>query len=108
MKRFLPILVLSGLCCTVSAQTVTVSSDAAVQSDTQIQRDQARDDGLCLRETGSRLTRHSMRTSRATTRNDRRRDCAIGNGRAYSRDDIERTGAFELDDAIRRLDPRVF
>ena len=54
-------------------------------------------DRNCLKHTGSRLIRADSKG----------RKCAIAAGRAYNRDDIDRTGAIDLKDAIRRLDPAV-
>ena len=54
-------------------------------------------DHNCLKHTGSRLIRADSKG----------RKCANATGRAYNRDDIDRTGAVDLRDAIRRLDPAV-
>lgn len=35
-------------------------------------------------------------------------ECANVPGRAYSKADIDRTGSFRVEDALRRLDPAVF
>ena len=54
-------------------------------------------DRSCLRHTGSRLI--------GRDRGDRR--CATAAGRAYSREDLDRTGSIDLADALRRLDPAI-
>ena len=54
-------------------------------------------DRSCLRHTGSRLI--------GRDRGDRR--CATAAGRAYSREDLDRTGSTDLADALRRLDPAI-
>lgn len=48
----------------------------------------------CLRSTGSRIPPKAG-------------ECLPVSGRAYSRDDIERTGARNTGDALRMLDPRI-
>ncbi|HYM86778.1 MAG TPA: hypothetical protein VET30_08570 [Pseudoxanthomonas sp.] len=54
-------------------------------------------DRNCLRETGSRVIRADRKG----------RKCAIASGRSYDRRDIDQTGATDLKDALRRLDPAV-
>jgi hypothetical protein len=56
----------------------------------------------CLQHTGSRIT--EARNARAD-RSGRR--CAAAFGRVYSRADIDGTGAVDLADALRRLDPAI-
>ncbi|HZH44701.1 MAG TPA: hypothetical protein VEY50_11530 [Lysobacter sp.] len=53
-------------------------------------------DRNCLRYTGSRLV-HRDRDGR----------CAAAAGRVYTRDDIDSTGAVNIGDALRRLDPSI-
>lgn len=55
-------------------------------------------DRNCLKETGSRL---------APRPDNKGRKCVNASGRAYSREDLDRTGAIDLSDALRRLDPAV-
>lgn len=90
----------------VQAQAVA-STAAAVEDDArQIN---------CLRHTGSRiLPRASHRQARTnakpaaeTTGFDRMRDCVPAAGRSYGRADLERTGAIDLAEALRRLDPSI-
>ena len=54
-------------------------------------------DRNCLKYTGSRLIRADSKG----------RKCANATGRSYNREDIDRTGAIDLRDALRRLDPAV-
>ena len=58
-------------------------------------------DSYCLHETGSHLrsTRHA--------KGDKATDCANAIGRAYTREDIERTGSVTTGDALRHLDPSI-
>ena len=54
-------------------------------------------DRNCLRHTGSRLL--------SADGNGRR--CAMGNGRAFTREDLERTGGMDLGSALRSLHPGI-
>lgn len=81
-----------------------LASDSAPAPDTAAEQQQppgklrVKDDLTdrnCLQSTGSRLIR--------ADRNGRK--CAIAPGRAYDRSDLDRTGAGDLADALRRLDP---
>ena len=58
-------------------------------------------DSFCLRQTGSHL--HAI-TKR---RNESAVECANAPGRAYTQEDIQRTGATNTRDALRRLDPSI-
>jgi len=58
-------------------------------------------DAFCLRETGSHLR---------AIRNDHSEhavECVAAPGHAYTREDIERTGAITTSEALRQLDPSV-
>lgn len=52
----------------------------------------------CLRHTGTRVSTRARRNSE---------ECISANGRVYSREDINSTGAVELSDALRKLDPSI-
>ncbi len=54
-------------------------------------------DRNCLKETGSRVIRADSKG----------RKCAIGPGRSYTKEDIDRTGSVDLADALRKLDPSI-
>lgn len=97
---------LCGLAFAAGAQTVTVSADSEV-GDMPSQDDNARvSDRNCLRHTGSRIT--SQANARAEARKDgSKRQCAPLSGRSYTREDLDRTGAIDIADALRRLDPSV-
>jgi pyruvate/2-oxoglutarate dehydrogenase complex dihydrolipoamide acyltransferase (E2) component len=104
---------LLSLAFAASAQTVAPAADAAapqtaaaapaeapVEASTNRNKTSAKDDAAdhnCLKHTGSRLIRADSKG----------RKCAMAAGRAYNRDDIDRTGAVGLQDALRRLDPAV-
>lgn len=94
-----------------SAQTVSADAQAQVSAqadaDAQARADetptsnaQARkpDDSLCLRETGSRVRQIDPKTGKPACR---------GPGRAYNRDELDRTGRTNLADALRAVDPSV-
>lgn len=55
-------------------------------------------DRSCLKETGSRL---------APRPDSKGRKCVNATGRSYTKEDVDRTGAIDLKDALRRLDPAV-
>jgi len=78
-----------------SAAALETTEDQQQAADKQARDDMA--DRNCLKYTGSRLIsadRHG-------------RKCANAPGRAYTRDDLERTGAVDLADALRMLDPAI-
>jgi hypothetical protein len=113
MKRFLLASVLAGLAFAASAQsTVGVATQPTTQPDSAHSNPTARDvrDHTCLSHTGSLITtvqnRNTVRRARAQHAATVDVKCADF-GRAYTRDDIERTGAIDLADALRRLDPAV-
>ncbi len=88
------------------ADAMRSASQAQAQAST---RDLLRD-RHCLRETGSLVTASSNARERRTVRDpaERKLQCASAFGRAYSREDIERTGAITIRDALRTLDPSVY
>lgn len=55
-------------------------------------------DRNCLRHTGSRLL----------SANGNGRKCAIGNGRAFTREDLDRAGGLDLGSALRSLHPGIY
>ena len=79
--------------------------------------DDATIDRNCLRDTGSLITRHRNARLRAdqtvqdaggrSAQAGRDPECSPAMGRSYSRRDIERTGARDLADALRMLDPAI-
>ena len=83
-----------------SAASADRPTEAQAQMPTHRNKAGAKDeiaDRNCLKHTGSRVIRADSKG----------RKCANATGRAYNRDDIDRTGAVDLQDAIRRLDPAV-
>ena len=109
MKRLLLTSLLAGFAFAASAQSVGVTTQPTVQDD--LRSDIAtRDvrDHTCLRETGSLITtsqnQRTLRRARANKEPTVELKCSEY-GRSYTQDDIRRTGAVNLADAIRQLDP---
>ena len=75
----------------------TADADADADADARQQAKDEPADRSCLRHTGSRLI--------GRDRGDHK--CAMATGRAYSREDLNRTGSTDLADALRRLDPAI-
>ena len=72
----------------------------------------------CLRDTGSRIvSAHNERVRREVRRSNQDTDttepgaaatrCVSAHGRVYSREDLDSTGAIDLGDALRQLDPAI-
>ena len=106
MKRLVLFFVLSTMATAAMAQSTTPKPvedpvvATASDADATIQpaaKDKASDRN-CLKETGSRL---------APRADSKGRKCVNATGRSYTKEDIDRTGAVDLRDAIRRLDPAV-
>lgn len=82
------------------AQVASVVAPAT-QAAATVQRDADRADydAHCVRETGTRI-RTRVQSPGAHCQ-------AVGPGRAYTRDDLDRTGEINIADALRRLDPAI-
>ena len=109
MKRLALFAALSCLAFAASAQTAVdapaqpaepqvAAADAAAPDATEQSATRELNDRNCLKNTGTRITPRADRNGRK---------CANVVGRAYSRDDLDRTGAVDLADALRRLDPAI-
>ena len=59
----------------------------------------------CLRHTGTHISSGTQVSSRVDSRKDRK--CTGANGRAYTREDLQRTGEVDIADALRKLDPSI-
>lgn len=90
-------LVLSLGAASAGAMTVgsVVRNPDAQQADSS--KKDAQFESFCLRQTGSRIV---------SDKNDGARRC-LSNGRAYTRQDLERTGETDLAAALRKLDPAI-
>jgi phosphate-selective porin len=109
MKRLALLTALLALSFAASAQTPATTpaapaDPAAAVSDTaeaaaadKLASEDKLADRNCLRETGSRVIRADSKG----------RKCAIGPGRSYTKEDIDRTGSIDLADALRKLDPSI-
>ena len=105
LQSILPAMLACGFAFAASAQDVTdpVVMDAEAKAE-QPTKDTGNKDHLadrhCLRATGSRIV------ARQNTRADKAGEhCAIGPGRVHTSEDLEHTGASNLGDALRRLEP---
>ncbi len=83
-----------------TATTQTMQSDPVVAEPAKPQTART-----CLTMTGSRVT--ANRNLRAVREGRAERECANGTGRAYSDQDIERTGQISIADALRTLDTGI-
>jgi len=83
--------------------TVTTTDDKGkVEATTVVQTpDEKSADAFCLRETGSHLLKVKNDRNGGTV------ECAIAPGRAYTREEIDRTGATTVGGALRDLDPSI-
>lgn len=99
MNRFLPSILLSAFATCAMASGTNVAVDAQVgavsTSDHALMEKDHISDRFCVRDTGTRIKHRGHR------------QCLAVNGRSYSRDDIDRTGAIDLADALQRLDPSI-
>jgi hypothetical protein len=104
---------LAGLLCAVAstafAQDAVVSSSVEVVPVEAVPVDAAAPlipdplrDRHCLRSTGSRIV--AAQNRKADQAGQR---CVSANGRAYTREDLDRTGEIDLADALRKLDPSI-
>ncbi|NUS38340.1 MAG: hypothetical protein HOQ02_04875 [Lysobacter sp.] len=111
MIRLLLAGLLAGAAFAASAQSAGVAVQPTVQDDlrTDVTTRDVRDH-TCLRETGSLVTtaqnQRALRRARAQNQPTVEVKCADF-GRAYTQDEIRRTGALNLADALRQLDPTV-
>ena len=85
-----------------SATVTTIDEKGKAEANTVAQTAAEKSaDHFCLRETGSHLR------STAHAKGDKATDCVSAAGRAYTREDIERTGSTTTADALRHLDPSI-
>ena len=102
MKR--PMIALLGaLLFAGAAQAAQPQTTSAPAADAPAPQEQAKKQDLsdrhCLRHTGTRIT-HRKSTTKDT--------CSNGSiGRAYTREELDRTGRVDIADALRTLDPSI-
>lgn len=108
MKRLIFILVAAGFASVAGAQQPTEVEQslepgaAAVGTEAS---DASVSDRNCLRQTGSHITASENAKARRAGKPEK---CANAFGRAYDREDIERTGAVDVKQALRMLDPSIY
>lgn len=108
MKRLIFILVAAGFASAAGAQQATEVEQslepgaAAVGTEAS---DASVSDRNCLRQTGSRITARENANARRAGKAQEK--CANAFGRAYDREDIERTGATDVKQALQMLDPSI-
>ena len=92
-----------------AAQAAPAAADQAV--DMVATPPQDREDPNCLRYTGSVIVanqnQRSARAARASGTAAAQPVCSDRMGRSYTQDDLRRTGATDISDALRRLDPSI-
>lgn len=98
-------------CFAVQAATDTADQQTAGQAEAARTVAAQDHDANCLRYTGSLVVAsENQRNERKGTSSDAgaaKPKCNGSAGRSYTQDDIRRTGAIDLADALRRLDPAV-
>lgn len=62
---------------------------------------------FCLRSTGTRIAPKARTVDTDGDGKPDRVECVAANGRVYTRSDLETTGAVDIADALRRLDPSI-
>lgn len=62
---------------------------------------------FCLRTTGTRIPMKARTADANRDGEPDRIDCVAANGRVYTRRDLETTGAVDIADALRMLDPSI-
>jgi hypothetical protein len=102
MKRLM-ISLLGALAFTAAAQTAPTQNSPAMDASTATQADAKKplNDAYCLHHTGTRITSRTERTD------NRKAHTCNAIGRAYTRDDLDRTGEINIADALRKLDPAI-
>lgn len=62
---------------------------------------------FCLRTTGTRIPSKARAVDTDRDGKPDRVDCVAANGRVYTQYDLQTTGAIDIADALRRLDPSI-
>lgn len=99
MKRLLLTALLAGVVPAAFAQAAPAEPAAAPATQVADAAKEPLSERYCLRETGSRIVAH--RDAKGQKR------CNALPGRAYTREDLDRTGQVNIADALRMLDPAV-
>ena len=107
MKRLSVFLLAAGFASLAFAQSAPVEDTlepgaAAIGTEAS---DASVKDHNCLRQTGSHIT--ASQNAKARRAGKAETKCANAFGRAYDREDIERTGATDVKQALQMLDPAI-
>ena len=107
MKRLIFCLSVAGMlglsACATSPQAAQSSATPSAAA-SAASRDDKPSERYCLRSTGSRIVVRDNATGEAP---DFEKRCLALGGRAYNREDLERTGETNIADALRKLDPAI-
>ena len=103
---------LGAVAFTATAQAAEPQATPAADTTAAAQADAKKppvSDAYCLRHTGTRITSRAATKAGANAATaPKSRTCSNGAiGRAYTRDDLDRTGDVNLADALRKLDPAI-
>ena len=98
MKRLLLTALLAGMAPAAFAQTTPAEPVAGTAPVADATKEPV-SERYCLRETGSRIV--AQQNAKGQKR------CNALPGRAYTREDLDRTGQVNIADALRTLDPAV-
>lgn len=94
-----------------SAQSVGVSVQVGdgqpLQDEVINPGDQPATHPFCVRSTGSRIAPRTRPLAASADGRRMRPDCVPTAGRVYTRHDLDSTGAVDIGDALRRLDPSI-
>jgi hypothetical protein len=89
----------------VGVSVETGTSEAV--ADDRVNADEAAIDRTCLRSTGTRIAPRARTADGAIDANGKRPRCVSANGRVYTREDLDSTGAVNVAEALRLLDPAI-
>ena len=105
--RILLVVLMTGFASLAAAQDTDRGNGQSTSLRDDDIANEARNQPFCLQETGTRI-HHRVAVPLRADAPKRATDCATSMpGRSWSRRDIERTGAFNLADALRQLDPSI-
>ena len=106
--RILLVVLMTGFASLAAAQDTDRGNAQATSLRDDDIANEARNQPLCLQETGTRIHHRVVAVPLRADAPPRATDCAASMpGHSWSRRDIERTGAFNLADALRQLDPNI-
>jgi len=101
----------------IDTGTAEAATEVATEADTAVAYEAApppktarerKFDRECLRFTGSRVIADPQSNTGKDQSEGTPRRCLMANGAVYTREDIDRTGATTVKEALQAVDPRVF